>query len=207
MRLLIATGNENKVREFRALFDTLGKNVYLESLKDINFTEEIEESGNDFTENSLIKSTALARLGYTAIADDSGLCVDALDGAPGIYSARYAGTKDDNDNIDKLLAELETVPDEKRTARFICVISCVFPKQKKQIVAKGECEGIIIRERRGESGFGYDPVFYIPEAGKTFAEMTEEEKNKISHRGRAMRDFIKKFSDFSDECLKTGRHL
>ena len=206
-RIVFATGNQNKMREIREIMKDFDVEVL--SMKEAGAFADPEETGTSFEENSLIKARAVWKLCHNIVlADDSGLEIDALDKEPGIYSARYMGKDTSYDEKNRnLIGRLSGIPDEKRTARFICVISCVFPKHKKQIVAKGECEGIIIRERRGESGFGYDPVFYIPEVGKTFAEMTEEEKNKISHRGRAMRDFIKKFSDFSDECLKTGRHL
>src|SRR5690606_14949530 len=140
-----------------------------------------------FVENALLKAEEMAkRLGKTVIADDSGLEIDALDGRPGVYSARYAGEdKDDDANIRKVLQELDGVPNERRTARFRAVLAMVVPG-KEPLIVEGTCEGMILSEKRGTNGFGYDPIFYVPEKGKTMAEMTPEEKNSISHRGKAI---------------------
>ena len=127
-----------------------------------------------------------AGMGYIGIADDSGLCVDALGGAPGIYSARYSGG-DAEANNDKLLLFMDPVPDDKRQARFVSVICVVFPDGRPDIMVRGECEGMITRERRGSGGFGYDPLFYYPPLEATFGELPAEEKNKISHRANAMK--------------------
>lgn len=188
-----------------------GDKVKVLSLDDIGFFGDIEEDGNTFEENSAIKACAPAKMGYIGIADDSGLCVDALGGAPGVFSARYSGEDaTDEKNNEKLLSELENVND--RGAQFRTVISIVIPKSlglkvfhpltnpeiEEYILERfgidanvcsceGECCGEILREKRGEGGFGYDPLFYVPEKGKTFSELSAEEKNEISHRGQAMR--------------------
>jgi XTP/dITP diphosphohydrolase len=160
------------------------------SLGDIGYTGDIEETGDTFEENSKIKASVPASLGYIGIADDSGLCVDALGGAPGVHSARYSGGGD-AENIKKLLSELEDVPDEKRGAKFVCVMTAVFP-DGKTVSARGEARGVILREKKGEDGFGYDPVFYSTDLNKTFAEAEPDEKNKVSHRGRALALFCEK---------------
>ena len=195
------------------LASSASKGISVLSLRDIGFTDEIVEDGASFEENSLIKAATPARLGYIGIADDSGLCVDALDGAPGIYSARYAGEDaNDESNRRKLLDALRDIPAEERTARFVCTASLVLPENTpfavpaewripadlaakrgfdpaRAMVVRGECEGLILFEERGDGGFGYDPLFYYPEFGATFAEIPRERKNLVSHRGRAMREF------------------
>lgn len=181
MKIVIATNNKNKVREFKSLF----KNVEFLSLSDINYTKEIIEDGKTFEENALIKARQIAKeLGVIAISDDSGLEVDALNGAPGIYSARYAGGHNDEDNNKLLLKNLEGV--KNRKARYVCAICVCQPNLDYRIV-RGTVEGRIIDERRGSEGFGYDPYFYVDEFKKTFAEVSLEQKNTISHRARALR--------------------
>ena len=163
------------------------------SMTEAGFSDDIEETGKTFEENALIKAETVCRAtGFITFADDSGLEVDALCGRPGVYSARYGGEELDYDGkIKLLLSEMENIADEKRTARFVSVFCCVYPDVRDSVCARGECEGVIIREKRGDGNFGYDPVFYFPPLGKTFAEMTTEEKNTVSHRGRAVKKFIK----------------
>ena len=143
--------------------------------------------------NDLIKASVPASLGYIGIGDDSGLCVDHLGGEPGIYSARYSGLGDEG-NIEKLLKSLDGVPFDERTAHFVCSICCVFP-DGKVITAEGKAHGIILEECKGQGGFGYDPVFYFPSLGKTFAEISQEEKNKVSHRANALAQFAEKIGE------------
>ena len=190
MKFVLASNNKKKISELRAILSDLMPECEVLSLSDAGITGDIVEDGSTFEENSVIKASVPAKLGYIGIADDSGLCTDALDGAPGVYSARYSG-KGDQANIDKLLKELENVPDEKRTAKFVCVMSAVFP-DGKIITARGEAPGVILRERKGDDGFGYDPVFYSTDLKKTFAMATPDEKNKVSHRGRALYAFCEK---------------
>lgn len=184
MKLLIATHNKKKKAELQRILSPLGINVV--TAEDIGCElRDVEETGTTFEENAELKAVAGCEdSGIACIADDSGLCVDYLDGEPGIYSARYSGGHgNDEANIDKLLEKLDGVPNEKRTARFICVACCVFPDGRK-IAVKGECEGEILTERHGNGGFGYDPIF--KSGDKLFGEITSEEKDKISHRGRAL---------------------
>ena len=186
MTLILASNNENKLAELRRILLPLGLNVI--SAKDATAGElEVEETGETFEENARLKAMAfMEETGLAAIGDDSGLMVDALDGAPGIYSARYAGEGAPNDaRIAKLLANLQGVPEEKRTAKFVSAICCVFP-DGREVTVRGECHGRIGFAPMGENGFGYDPVF-ISESGKTFAQLTSAEKDKISHRGNALR--------------------
>lgn len=194
MKVVLASGNINKIREMQQLLTELcGKEITVLSLKDIGFTDDIIEDGDSFEANALIKARAPRSNEYAVIADDSGLMVDALNGEPGIYSARYAGEEcDDAANNEKLLKKLADTPDDKMSARFVSCIACVFP-DGRQITAEGICEGIIIREYRGNGGFGYDPLFYVPTVGKTFAEMTSDEKNSCSHRSKAMHKFAEEF--------------
>ena len=191
LKIVIATNNNHKISEFRSCFEQKGIEAELIPIKDTGFTDEIVENADSFEGNAYIKAKALCEFtGNIAISDDSGLCVDALGGAPGVYSARYSGEgATDDSNIDKLLCELSNVPPSERSARFVCVI-CVCRPDGEAIYLRGESEGIIIDERRGDGRFGYDPVFYCPDMNKTFAEMTSEEKNSISHRGRAIEKLI-----------------
>ena len=190
MKFVLASNNKKKTEELRTILSSLMPGCEVLSLCDIGFTGDIIENGKTFRKNSIIKASVPAKLGYIGIADDSGLCVDALGGAPGVYSARYSGGGDQA-NIDRLLSELEDVPDEKRTAKFVCVMSAVFP-DGKIVTARGEAHGVILRARKGDDGFGYDPVFYSTDLQKTFAEASADEKNKVSHRGRALKSFCKK---------------
>ncbi len=179
---LLASNNAGKLREFREIFteDTIL------SLKDVSLEIEVEEDGTTFEENAIKKASEIAKIsGMTAIADDSGLCVDALGGAPGVYSARYAGEDaTDGERISKLLEEMKDK--ENRKAKFVSVVALCTP-EGRTVTAYGECKGTILHKSLGNGGFGYDPVFYTEEFDKTFGELTGEEKNSISHRGRAIR--------------------
>lgn len=188
-QIMIATKNEGKVKEFEQLFQQFG--VRVQSLLDIADAPDVEETGATFSENATLKAETISKqYGQTVIADDSGLVIDALDGRPGVYSARYAGEqKDDEANIDKVLRELEGVPLEKRTAHFVCVLAVAIP-EKKTATFTGSCDGLIMREQAGKNGFGYDPIFYLPEKGKTMAELTKQEKNRISHRAIALQKLV-----------------
>ena len=198
--LLIATKNRNKVKEIETILAELSSKeenasvpaMKLLTLSDIGFTGEIEENGTTFEENAAIKARAAAALGYIAVADDSGICVNALGGAPGIFSARYSGGSDD-DNNEKLLSEL--ADKEDRTAYYYCAVACEFPDGREGFVCGGRCDGAVITEYRGNGGFGYDPLFLSADLGKTFAEATAEEKHTVSHRGRAVREFAVRLFD------------
>lgn len=183
--ILIATKNKGKAKDFESIFGPLGYTV--KTLDDVASHLDVEETGSTFEENAILKAEALANeLNTIVIADDSGLEVDALNGEPGIYSARYAGeAKSDDANMDKLLANLEGVPAEDRTARFVCAIALAQPG-KETVAYRGTCEGVIAKERRGEYGFGYDPIFFVPAQKKMMAELTPEQKSAISHRGAAI---------------------
>lgn len=184
MKILLATQNQGKVKELQEMLADAPIEVL--SLKDIPDWEEVEETGSTFAENAAIKAHAAAeRTGYIALADDSGLEVDALGGAPGVYSARYAGEpKDDERNNDKLLEALEKVPDEERTGRFRCALVVATP-EGQEFLTEGTVEGRILRTRRGKEGFGYDPLFFLADFGRTMAELTLVQKNKVSHRAQA----------------------
>ncbi|WNB93232.1 XTP/dITP diphosphatase [Bacillus sp. NEB1478] len=192
MQILIATKNKGKVSEFQSMFDEFGIEVV--SLLDMENIPDVEETGDTFEENAILKAETICnKLNIPVISDDSGLEIDALEGRPGVYSARYAGShKNDEDNMDKVLKELQSVPNMNRTARFVCALAFARPG-KETFVVKGKCEGEILHERRGTEGFGYDPIFYLPSMNKSMAELTKKEKNKISHRANALmllRDFI-----------------
>lgn len=192
-QVVVATKNLGKVREFAELFERFDLEV--KSLHDFPHIEEVEETGETFEENAILKADSLSRqLNSIVIADDSGLIVDALNGKPGVYSARFAGEpKDDQANIDKVLQGLTDVDLEKRTARFYCALAVAFPEvDKEPVIVNGTCEGKILEQRRGENGFGYDPIFYVEEYKKAMAELNSDEKNAISHRGRALRKLEKK---------------
>ena len=183
--LIFATGNQGKVNEFRQI---LGDGYEILSMKDLDLDIDIVEDGSTFEENAIIKAKAVAgATGKMVLADDSGFEVDALGGEPGIYSSRYMGedTPYEIKNAD-LLKRCEGVPDEKRGARFVCVIACAYPDGRVETV-RGVIEGKLAYEPKGENGFGYDPIFYYPEKGMTTGEMEPEEKNAISHRGQAVR--------------------
>ena len=192
MKLIIASGNAGKVREYKALLAPLGFTEVL-SLKDAGIVSDPEETGATFEENAAIKARALKELCDCAVlADDSGLEVDALGGEPGVYSARYKGIKTDEEKNEYILGRLAGLPDEKRTARFVCVIHFIYP-DGKEVAARGVCEGIIGREPLGENGYGYDPIFMYGE--KSFAQLSQEEKRAVSHRGNALRDLLEKLSE------------
>ena len=187
-RIVLCSDNSHKLEEFRKLFSELLPNTELIPLRESGFSGEIVENGTTFEQNAFIKADTVRRqTGAFCIADDSGLEVDALGGAPGIYSARYAGEHgNDGANIEKLLCELKDVPAEKRTARFVCCICAVKPNGETLSVLQ-TCEGFILNEMRGDGRFGYDPVFYYEPFGKTFAELDGKRKNEVSHRGKAMK--------------------
>lgn len=193
-KILIATKNQGKVNDFKVLFEPKGIKVI--SLLDLDSIEDVEETGTTFSENATLKSEAIATLlNMPVISDDSGLEVDALDKEPGVYSARYAGLeKDDEKNIDKVLENLKGVEEKDRTARFVCAIAVSEPG-KETIVKHGYCEGKILYERRGENGFGYDPIFKPEGETKSMAELTPKEKAAISHRGNA----LKKLADWIEQ--------
>ena len=189
MNLILASRNKKKIKEMEAILATHFEGVRILSLDDVGYVGDIEENGTTYEENALIKARTAVMAGggnYPAIADDSGLSVDALDGAPGVYSARYAGEHgDDAANNALLLKNLSDTPAEARTARFVCCIALVYP-DGRELTVRGETEGLIIDEAKGDGGFGYDPYFYYPPFGKTFSELSAEEKNTISHRGKAI---------------------
>ncbi|MBG9769053.1 nucleoside-triphosphate diphosphatase [Bacillus vallismortis] len=187
---IIATHNPGKVKEFKEILEPKGYDV--KSLADIGYTEEIEETGHTFEENAVLKAEAVAKaVNKMVIADDSGLSIDNLGGSPGVYSARYAGEqKDDQANIVKVLGELKGIEKEQRTARFRCALAVSIPGEETKTV-EGHVEGYIAEEPRGEYGFGYDPIFIVKDKDKTMAELTSDEKNKISHRADALKKLSK----------------
>lgn len=198
-KIIFATGNEGKMKEVRMILEDLGLPVL--SLKDAGITADVEENGTTFEENAQIKAKAICDLtGEIVLADDSGLEIDHLNKEPGIYSARYMG-EDTSYHIknSSLIERLNGVPDEKRTARFVCAVAAAFPDGRVKTV-RGTMEGRIGYEEKGENGFGYDPIFYLPEYGCTSAELSMEEKNKISHRGKALRGIRESVKEaFSEE--------
>ena len=183
-KLLLATNNTGKIKEYRSLLQ--GIPFELVTPKEIGISMDIEENGTTYKENARLKAYALAKKsGLLTLADDSGIEVDALGGAPGVMSARYAGKNaSDSERVNSLLSRLKDVPEEKRTARFYCVIAIAQPNGQVDF-CDGECKGIIALEPCGNNGFGYDPIFFFPERGKTMAELPAEIKNQISHRSRA----------------------
>lgn len=202
MKIVLASNNAHKLQELRAILTSLGMEVVAQ--RDMGITVEPNENGTTFEENSYIKAkTIMDCCGLPTIADDSGLMVDALDGAPGVYSARFGGErcKTDRDRLEYLLKLMQEVPDERRTARFVSVITLLTPEGKK-IVARGECPGTILHEPKGENGFGYDPVFYVAEAGCTFAQLPAEKKNRISHRARALAAFAQQVRKEQEDADK-----
>nr|WP_131918553.1 XTP/dITP diphosphatase [Heliophilum fasciatum] len=192
MPIIVATRNEGKVRELAALTKDQDLPIQWRSLRDYPTVGELAETGDTFQANARMKAAQVVELtGVAALADDSGLVVDALQGAPGIYSARFAGEpKDDRRNIAKLLTQLEGVPAQARTARFVCALALLLP-DGREVIVEGTCEGQITTSLRGDGGFGYDPVFLIPALGQTFAEIDGAEKNRRSHRAQAMQALIK----------------
>ena len=196
-KIIFATGNEEKMREIREILALLPVEVL--SMKEAGIQANIIEDGKTFEENAVIKAKAIAQLSEEIVlADDSGLVIDYLNGEPGIYSARYMG-EDTSYRIKNgnLIQRLEGVPDEKRTARFVCAIAAAFP-DGTVLTTEGTVEGRIGYEEKGENGFGYDPIFYLPEYGCTTAQLTEEKKNEISHRGKALRKMVEKLRERVD---------
>ena len=189
MDFLIATHNMKKRDELQRILSPLGIRVLTADEAGVDLTD-VEETGTTFEENALLKARSGAKEGnMPCIADDSGLCVDALDGAPGVYSARFAGEHgNDSKNNAKLLDLLKDTPKEARTARFVSAVACVFP-DGRELTVRGTCEGVIGYEQKGENGFGYDPLFYVGE--RTFAEFSPAEKDAVSHRGNALRALVK----------------
>ncbi|EGF87336.1 XTP/dITP diphosphatase [Gemella haemolysans] len=190
--LILASNNAHKVEEIKSILEDYN----ILTLKDINYTEEIVEDGSTFEENALIKARTISKYsGKTAISDDSGLSVDLLDGRPGVYSARYSKEQTDEKNIEKVLLELNG---QKSKAKFVSVIALVKP-DGTELTFRGECHGEIIFEKRGTNGFGYDPIFYVPSLDKTFAELSAEQKNSISHRKQSLEKFSQYLKEESDE--------
>lgn len=189
MRFVLATHNPGKLREMGEILKDLGIEVV--SPKDLGITVDVEETGTTFAENAMLKAKAVCQAaGLPAIADDSGLCVDALNGAPGVYSARYGGEGlDDKGRYLLLLSSLRGAP--TRAAHFACAVACAFPNGDT-LTAEGRCDGSIAYAPLGEGGFGYDPVFLLPEKGKTFGQLSQEEKSAVSHRGKALKEFAGK---------------
>ncbi len=188
MKIIAATKNKNKLREFGEIL----KGFEIISQEDAGIDIDVEETGTTFEENSLLKAKAIYdATGIAAIADDSGLCVDALGGEPGVYSARYGGEGyDDKGRVTLLLKNMDNIPDNERSARFVCAITLV--SGEGIITARGECEGKIDYTPKGTNGFGYDPVFFVERFNKTMAEISPEQKNEISHRGKALKMFSEK---------------
>lgn len=185
-QVIIATKNKGKAKEFEQLFAPLGVEVL--TLLDLRDVPDIEETGTTFEENAILKAEAIAQITDSyVIADDSGLIIDALDGRPGVFSARYAGDDhDDEANIDKVLLEMEGIPEPERKARFYCALALAKANAETMTVA-GTCEGLIMKARKGTEGFGYDPIFYVPSEKRTMAQLPPEKKNEISHRSDALK--------------------
>ena len=195
MRVVLASKNPHKLVEIRQITDKFGFELVLQS--ELGVDIDVEETGSTFEENSFLKAEAVMKAtGLPALADDSGIAVDALNGEPGIYSARYGfdDTLDDWGRLELLLKNTEQVPDGQRQAQFVCVITFITP-DGAVIQARGEIHGELTREPRGENGFGYDPIFYYPPLGKTTAELSSEEKNKVSHRANALNLFYQKLKE------------
>lgn len=220
LNIVLASNNKKKIAELETLFSSVTSNMLkVISLKDIDFNDDIVEDGDSFEENALIKASTPASLGYIGVADDSGLAVDYLNGAPGIFSARYSGEgATDEKNRNKLIHELNGVDADERSAKFVCVAAFVLPENSdytipqewriseelsaksgipsdRAMVVRGECHGLILTEERGEGGFGYDSLFYYPDFEQTFAEIPAEKKHSVSHRGIAMAEFTGKVKE------------
>ena len=193
MKFVLATNNPKKLKEMAEILGKLGVEVV--SPKELGIHIEVEETGTTFAENAMLKAKAICKAAnLPAIADDSGLCVDALNGGPGVYSARYGGEGlDDKGRYQLLLSSMRG--QTTRAAHFACAIACAFPNGKT-LTAEGRCDGTIAFAPMGEGGFGYDPVFFVPEKAKTFSQLTAEEKNEISHRGKALEAFAKKLETY-----------
>ena len=190
MKIVLASRNPHKIKELQTLLSQYIKDIEILSLDDVGIFDEIVEDGSTYLENAMIKARAAASSGYIGMGDDTGLSVRALGGAPGIYSARYSGG-DYAANNELLLKNLEGVSD--RFAEFVCTIACVFPDGREPICVEGRTQGVILEELRGNEGFGYDPLFYYEPFGKTYAELTYEEKNSISHRCKAIEALAAEF--------------
>lgn len=200
--IVFATSNKDKVREIKEM--TAGKNVQVYSLADVGFNDDVEETGTTFTENAIIKAQAVADYilknkpeykDSIVLADDSGLEIDFYDKAPGIYSHRWLGERTYPQAMQDVINDMKDVPDEKRTCRFVCSMAAIVLPDEV-LTSLETCEGIVNREIVGENGFGYDPFFYKPEFGCTTAQMTPEQKNEISHRGKALRSILAKLDDY-----------
>lgn len=186
MKIVLASKNKHKIEEWNATLGKFVEGVEILSLDDIGFAGEIEEDGATFEENAFLKASAAAKLGYFSIGEDSGLAVTALDGAPGIYSARYAG-EHGNDAANNALLLKNLSEKDDRSAKFVCAIALIDPAEPTRgIYFRGETEGVILHEARGEGGFGYDPLFFYEPMGLSFSEMSGAQKNSISHRGKAI---------------------
>ncbi|MBP3305282.1 MAG: RdgB/HAM1 family non-canonical purine NTP pyrophosphatase [Oscillospiraceae bacterium] len=195
MKVVLASKNKHKLAEISKITEKFGFELVLQS--ELGVDIDVEETGSTFEENSFLKAEAVMKAtGLPALADDSGIAVDALNGEPGIYSARYGFDEslDDRGRLNLLLKNMENVPDGQRQAKFVCVITMVTP-EGRTIQARGEIHGELLREARGENGFGYDPIFYYPPAGMTTAEMRPEDKNKVSHRANALHIFYQKLKE------------
>ena len=183
MKIVLASRNAHKIKELQTLLSKYIDDIEILSLDDVGIFEDIEENGSTYLENALIKANVAVKSGYISLGDDSGLSVMALDGAPGVYSARYSGGGYAENNA-LLLKNLEG--ESNRTAEFVCTIACVFPDGREPICVEGRTQGVILEELKGSEGFGYDPLFYYEPYGKTYAELTYDEKNSISHRCKAI---------------------
>ncbi|MBU3753044.1 MAG: XTP/dITP diphosphatase [Candidatus Nanopelagicaceae bacterium] len=194
--LVLATRNKGKIAEVQRLISLHAPQITLRSVSEFNL-DDVEETGTTFEENALLKAETIARqTGLTALADDSGIAIDALDGAPGVYSARWSGVHgDDAANVAKVLLELSDVPDEDRGAQFVCVIALAHP-DGRSIIVRGEVEGVVRRDPIGNHGFGYDPIFQPDGYAITTAQMDPETKDAISHRGKALREIASKIGPF-----------
>lgn len=195
MKVVLASKNKHKLEEISKITEKFDMELVLES--ELGVDIDVEETGSTFEENSYLKAEAVMKAtGLPALADDSGIAVDALNGEPGIYSARYGFDEslDDRGRLNLLLKNTENVPDDKRQAKFVCVITLVTP-QGQTIQARGEVHGMLLRAPAGENGFGYDPIFYYPPFGKSLAQVSPEEKNRVSHRANALKIFYEKLKE------------
>ena len=195
MKVVLASKNKHKLEEISKIAEKFDMELVLES--ELGVDIDVEETGSTFEENSFLKAEAVMKAtGLPALADDSGIAVDALNGEPGIYSARYGFDEslDDRGRLNLLLKNTENVPDDKRQAKFVCVITLVTP-QGQTIQARGEVHGMLLRAPAGENGFGYDPIFYYPPFGKSLAQVSPEEKNRVSHRANALKVFYEKLKE------------
>ena len=195
MKVVLASKNKHKLEEISKITEKFGFDLVLQS--ELGVDIDVDETGSTFEENSFLKAEAVMKAtGLPALADDSGIAVDALNGEPGIYSARYGfdDTLDDWGRLKLLLKNMENVPDGQRQAKFVCVITMVTP-EGQTIQARGEIHGELLREARGQNGFGYDPIFYYPPMGMSTAEMSSEDKNKVSHRANALKVFYEKLKE------------